>query len=1541
MSINTLISRFLPVALVGFLLGFAVPSEAHNGATALALPLEGIVVDSDFSDWPDDLTQYPLAVLDGDRLQGEGDFEASFRIGYHQAENTLYLAVEVWDESVVSDTTTATAEDDQDGCVIFFAEKHGDENSAIGEYAVRGGRLSETIIAGEGVAVEQRRFGGRWRYEWRLELGAIVGEQIQLGPAMTLGLGLQVIDKDEDGSKGRRIWGPNTYRNGDVVLGSSRGEVGALQGMVRWADQEKGIARTKVKFWGGGTGLEGLVETDRAGRFSLELPRGTYGLEAVGLGRNGPAADSVLVEGNGVTEASLVVKGPRGHVEAAGPGKGVWKTFGVLDGLGNELVDAIAVDRRGNLWFGTQGGGVSRYDGGRFTTFTTKDGLADNTVHSLFVDRRGVLWIATLGGVSHYLEPSSPRHGTVGGKFRSFTAEDGLAGNEVYAIAEDHKGDLWFTTEGGVSRYDGNSFTTEDGLVSGSIHRIVADRRGNMWFTTWGDGIIRYDGDTFTTFTTKDGLPSNRFGAVGVDRHGNIWFGTRGAVSRNDGSGFFNLTTADGLIDAGIRSIFADQQGNLWFGTWQEGVVRYDGKTFTTFTIGDGLADNVVRPIVQGPAGYLWFGTFGGASRYDPTYYTIFDSFDALKGGKVHAIAEDRQGNLWFGTLGGGVSRYDGDSFTTFTTKDGLAANVVLSAFADRQGNLWFGTDGGLSRYDGHSFTSFTQADGVVDNSILCIAEDRKGHLWFGGGVFVRFDTKGGVSRYDGDRFTTFTAWDGLPPSRVLSIAADQKGYLWFATDVGVSRYHPEGLANGKDLSVGAGFVNFTAEDGLVPGSVQSIVEDQRGNLWFGTWGDGIGRYTPDGSSNGKGLPAGGGFVNFTVEDGLTPQHHTSRWDDGGSGRSLVGWYDGGRPEPLRRPSVPNCTCWGWSSQQYGRSFIRGPQWPYLDRHPQGDCPLSAVFDAAVGVYRGGGGRSPLRCRQRGATVIGGGFDRFRVCGVSLKTRAGAMVYRCRLRGFDEGWRSTRQRRVEYQDVPVGKYTFEVEAVDRDLDYSPEPATLDLEVYTQTFTSPLRLGKITLDDLFVSFYPTYAQEPLGTVEVVNESTEPREITLHCNLPDLLRQPFAEQVLLPPHSSREIALHLALDPAIVQLQGTLSVRAEVELEFAQGEQIAAFKGDPELTVHGRGALRWDQVGRAAAFITPKDARVAAFARPGLVAFEEQIKAYGRPLANLTRAMVLFEALKAHGLRYLADANSPYAKASADQQAVDHIQYPAELLQSKSGDCDDLTVLYASLLENAGIATALVDYPGHIFLLFDVGIQEYEGYKLPLAPDQYVVRGDRIWLPVEITALDQPFAKAWQQGLDQLNQLSDRDRRRLVVETTDAWERYLPTNPIFEGTVEPPQLQGYEKELLAQYALLEKQLEIYIADRYTYPLKAEPSNEQLRSELGKLYIALEQYGTAIKAAYQYLRSTGGETAATYNHLGIAYYFNGELDQAAFYLQKAFELAPREQGIQQNLTLVKKRLGEVGAGVKASIAPAAKAVETKGQADAVDEDSFYWME
>lgn len=496
-------------------------------------------------------------------------------------------------------------------------------------------------------------------------------------------------------------------------------------------------------------------------------------------------------------------------------------TYTSDDGLSLDAINVSFLDSRGHLWFGTNGGGVSRFDGTTFSTFTTIQGLGGNAVRSIIEDQNGNLWFAIVGGgISKY----------DGNQFTTFSFEEGLSDDYVFSIIEDQKGILWVgTSEGGLGRFDGESFTmltTADGLPNDFVLSILEDKAGNLWLGTVGGGISRYDGKTFTSFGEEDGLASNRIRSLFEDLEGNLWIGTLGGgVSKFDGTTFSNYTIQDGLGGVIVRQIIQDKAGDLWFAT-NGGLSQLRDGQFNTFRVDQGLANNNILSIVEDGNGKLWIGTDGGGvSRYDGRGFSSLSSQQGLAGNIILSAEEDTQGNLWFGTVTGGVSKFNGSSFTNFSTAQGIADDLILSILEDSRGYLWFGTGGeGVSRYDGNllpkgqgSFTNYTTEQGLAGNDVYSIIEDKNGNLWMG-------TDGGGVSLFDGEKFTNYTTEQGLAGDAILGIAEDQKGRVWFAAiDGGLSMYD------------GSSFTNFTTDQGLIDNSVQRVKIDSKGHLWIGT----------------------------------------------------------------------------------------------------------------------------------------------------------------------------------------------------------------------------------------------------------------------------------------------------------------------------------------------------------------------------------------------------------------------------------------------------------------------------------------------------------------------------------------------------------------------------------------------------------------------------------------------------------------------------------------------------------------------------------
>jgi ligand-binding sensor domain-containing protein len=293
-----------------------------------------------------------------------------------------------------------------------------------------------------------------------------------------------------------------------------------------------------------------------------------------------------------------------------------------LDEQISPFVRRIFQDRSGNLWFGTNGDGVCRYDGKSLDYYTIESGFGGRAVRAIVEDREGSLWFGTSGGVTRY----------EGEAFTNFTQEDGLSSDDVWCLCIDRAGNLWVGTWRGACRFDATSgrFTPFPmppapdldplrGVTSLNIvNSIMEDRAGNLWFSVGAGGVRRYDGSSLTSISEKDGLCNDSVNCILEDKDGDLWFATHhNGVCRYDGESFTNVMEAEGLSGTEVWDLYEDKAGNIWFPSEGFGVYRYDGQSFTNFSQKDGLASHAIQCAFEDREGRLWFGGWLGLYRYD------------------------------------------------------------------------------------------------------------------------------------------------------------------------------------------------------------------------------------------------------------------------------------------------------------------------------------------------------------------------------------------------------------------------------------------------------------------------------------------------------------------------------------------------------------------------------------------------------------------------------------------------------------------------------------------------------------------------------------------------------------------------------------------------------------------------------------------------------------------------------------------------------------------------------------------------------------
>jgi hypothetical protein len=167
-------------------------------------------------------------------------------------------------------------------------------------------------------------------------------------------------------------------------------------------------------------------------------------------------------------------------------------------GLIDQDIRCILEDTKGNMWFGSNAGGVCRYDGKSFNYYTTAEGLTNNGIRAMIEDRSGNIWIGTDYGLCKY-------------DGKSFTQYAGVIFIGILSLLETRNGDIWIGTQNGVVEKKGDSwirYLEGEGLINNIAKSIIEDRKGNIWFGTQ-QGVCKYDGASFTHFTENDGLISN------------------------------------------------------------------------------------------------------------------------------------------------------------------------------------------------------------------------------------------------------------------------------------------------------------------------------------------------------------------------------------------------------------------------------------------------------------------------------------------------------------------------------------------------------------------------------------------------------------------------------------------------------------------------------------------------------------------------------------------------------------------------------------------------------------------------------------------------------------------------------------------------------------------------------------------------------------------------------------------------------------------------------------------------------------------------
>lgn len=317
-----------------------------------------------------------------------------------------------------------------------------------------------------------------------------------------------------------------------------------------------------------------------------------------------------------------------------------WKTW-------TTPVNAACEDPRGNLVVGTGGEGVFWFDAtGSFVQLTsTNSGLSQNTVLSLCFDREGDLWVGTDGGGLNRV------------RSKVFEVVESSRDGTVQSVSEDNKGGLWIGYNGERVDYLGSagaqSYTNRHGLNHLNVKSILVDRAQEVWAGTYGGGLLRFQNGVFRPTAGLEAIPRNReISALYEDREGRLWAGSQAGLACREAGQWRIYSTRDGLSADVVRALVEDAQGNLWIGTEGGGLNCWRSNRFSWFGKTNSLPSNNVTSLLVDEGGGLWVGTASGLAFFQHGQGRTFADQEELSGG-VAWLLDDQRGYLWIGSYTG------------------------------------------------------------------------------------------------------------------------------------------------------------------------------------------------------------------------------------------------------------------------------------------------------------------------------------------------------------------------------------------------------------------------------------------------------------------------------------------------------------------------------------------------------------------------------------------------------------------------------------------------------------------------------------------------------------------------------------------------------------------------------------------------------------------------------------------------------------------------------------------------------------------------
>jgi DNA-binding beta-propeller fold protein YncE/tetratricopeptide (TPR) repeat protein len=501
-----------------------------------------------------------------------------------------------------------------------------------------------------------------------------------------------------------------------------------------------------------------------------------------------------------------------------------------------------------------------------------------------------------------------------------------------------------------------------------------------------------------------------------------------------------------------------------------------------------------------------------------------------------------------------------------------------------------------------------------------------------------------------------------------------------------------------------------------------------------------------------------------------------------------------------------------------------------------------------------------------------------------------------------------RTERTVFVDSPLPdemRFYYQVTAVGKEGDEShPSDVVVASTLKAPVFEPPIEISRIEIDEIFAAAYKYYESHPLGKVVIMNNTDQTyAKVKLSFAIKGFMDFPEEIDIAeIAPKQRLELQLKPVFNYKILDVTENTSLQSEISLTYYVAGEPKTVKRSFPVTLYERRAIRWDKKAKAGSFVTSKDPVVTDFTR---AVIQQYVDTYPSLPKSIVYARAIFDALGVLGVSYIVD-QTPFQEFSENTAIVDYTQYPRDVLSRKRGDCDDLSMMFAASQENIGIETALMDVPGHIFVMFNTGIAGKERSLLGFPDELLVLYQGTAWIPLEMTMVGSSFTRAWHKGAEEYRDWSTKGKTE-IINIHKAWEHFKPvTLPPPDEKAPKVSSEEIEVKYKGELQSLAAQQLTNLSESLIESLKKNPADLSALSQLGIAYGENGYYAEALEQ-FQKMLAVDKNNAAALNNVGNINYLQGRLDDARQAYEAALKVSDTDPGVMVNLSRIFLQMGK----------------------------------